>query len=571
MPCRERTRKLDDIIRDETNGLPMTEKYLGRLTLAHSLATIGGSYAMKGDYSSAVAFYCRYMATLRDAIRDEFRLSSEQERKQVWYTEAGNVNDMLSLMTTMSEGNAGLRDSLNAIAYDAELLSKGILLNSSVEFEKLLAAHGDKSLNATYAKTRDIRAAIQALRMKTDAASRERILVLEQQSRALQLQLYKKCSEFADFTNYIAYDWRDVQKRLSSDDVAIEFATIKSEPLNADNTIVALVLTSSMKCPAAVSVCTVAQAQAMENDNGAFSPSNDMLWNKLATHLSGKRRLFFSADGAFNRIGIEYMTLNGKPLSEQMEVFRLSTTKELCYRHSTASHGYAVLFGDINYNDEPTTPESTRQPSADKRGSSRAAGFANLDNTRREIDAVGSILQNWGTAHIMKLSDTDASKRAFLGLSGSRLDILHIATHGAYTERRGASDDEAMSNSILAFSGANLDSTGIVTAAEVASMNLRQCDLVVLSACDTGLGKLGDDGVFGLQRGFKNAGAHTLLMSLKNVYDSSTAELMTSLYRHLASGASKRLALTLAQKELRDKGFTDPKYWATFILLDATE
>ena len=511
------------------------------------------------------------MATLRDAIRDEFRLSSEQERKQVWYTEAGNVNDMLSLMTTMSEGNAGLRDSLNAIAYDAELLSKGILLNSSVEFEKLLAAHGDKSLNATYAKTRDIRAAIQALRMKTDAASRERILVLEQQSRALQLQLYKKCSEFADFTNYIAYDWRDVQKRLSSDDVAIEFATIKSEPLNADNTIVALVLTSSMKCPAAVSVCTVAQAQAMENDNGAFSPSNDMLWNKLATHLSGKRRLFFSADGAFNRIGIEYMTLNGKPLSEQMEVFRLSTTKELCYRHSTASHGYAVLFGDINYNDEPTTPESTRQPSADKRGSSRAAGFANLDNTRREIDAVGSILQNWGTAHIMKLSDTDASKRAFLGLSGSRLDILHIATHGAYTERRGASDDEAMSNSILAFSGANLDSTGIVTAAEVASMNLRQCDLVVLSACDTGLGKLGDDGVFGLQRGFKNAGAHTLLMSLKNVYDSSTAELMTSLYRHLASGASKRLALTLAQKELRDKGFTDPKYWATFILLDATE
>ena len=100
-------------------------------------------------------------------------------------------------------------------------------------------------------------------------------------------------------------------------------------------------------------------------------------------------------------------------------------------------------------------------------------------------------------------------------------------------------------------------------------MNLRSCDLAVLSACETGLGKLGDDGVYGLQRGFKNAGVHTLLMSLKNVYDSTTADLMISFYRHLLEGESKREALVKAQRELRDKGYTDTKYWATFILLDA--
>ena len=75
--------------------------------------------------------------------------------------------------------------------------------------------------------------------------------------------------------------------------------------------------------------------------------------------------------------------------------------------------------------------------------------------------------------------------------------------------------------------------------------------------------------MFGLQRGFKNAGVHTLLMSLKNVYDESTAELMISFYKHLMDGATKREALVKAQQDIREKGFNDPKYWATFILLDA--
>lgn len=166
--------------------------------------------------------------------------------------------------------------------------------------------------------------------------------------------------------------------------------------------------------------------------------------------------------------------------------------------------------------------------------------------------------------------DREASKKAFLRLSDTKINILHVATHGAYiTDEKNTSDTEAMSYSLLAFAGANLDSTGVVTAAEVAKMNLRECDLVALSACETGLGKMGADGVIGLQRGFKNAGVHTLLMSLKNVYDNSTAELMICFYRNLMAGESKRKALIKAQQELRSKGYTEAKHWATFILLDA--
>ena len=156
-----------------------------------------------------------------------------------------------------------------------------------------------------------------------------------------------------------------------------------------------------------------------------------------------------------------------------------------------------------------------------------------------------------------------------MSLSDSKVNILHIATHGMYRDEKKSTDAESMQNSLLAFAGANLDDNSLVTAADISTMNLRQCDLAVLSACETGLGKLGGDGVFGLQRGFKNAGVHTLLMSLKKVYDDSTADLMINFYQHLMSGASKREALVKAQRNIREKGFNDPKYWATFILLYA--
>jgi CHAT domain-containing protein len=113
---------------------------------------------------------------------------------------------------------------------------------------------------------------------------------------------------------------------------------------------------------------------------------------------------------------------------------------------------------------------------------------------------------------------------------------------------------------------------GILTAKEIADVDLRGLDLVVLSACQTGLGDISQgEGVFGLQRGFKKAGAKTILMSLWKVNDDATQILMTQFYKNWLSGQSKRQALLSAQKHLRevDGGiYNEPKYWAAFILLD---
>jgi Uncharacterized protein conserved in bacteria len=226
----------------------------------------------------------------------------------------------------------------------------------------------------------------------------------------------------------------------------------------------------------------------------------------------------------------------------------------------------AALFGDINYNEKVTMTKETKQALFAMRSSE---GLANLDYTRHEINEIESLMKEKGLKLVKKFRDTEASKQAFMELNGSQVNIMHIATHGMYKDEKKSTETESMKNSKLAFANAAMDESNYVTAADIASMNLRQCDLAVLSACETGLGKLGGDGVFGLQRGFKNAGVHSLLMSLKNVYDDPTADLMISFYRHLMNGSTKREALVKAQQDIRNKGFKDPKYWATFILLDA--
>ena len=100
-------------------------------------------------------------------------------------------------------------------------------------------------------------------------------------------------------------------------------------------------------------------------------------------------------------------------------------------------------------------------------------------------------------------------------------------------------------------------------------MNLGHVDMVVMSACESGLGETSGEGVFGLQRGFKLAGANTLLMSLWKVDDKATQLLMTAFYKNYLSGKPKRESLRLAQQSLRNNpDYSDPEYWAAFILLD---
>ena len=159
--------------------------------------------------------------------------------------------------------------------------------------------------------------------------------------------------------------------------------------------------------------------------------------------------------------------------------------------------------------------------------------------------------------------------------------ILHFSTHGFYDST--GNDATAMDNCGLFLSGASyaLDNgeapeghkDGILLAREIAEMNMHSASLVVLSACQTGLGNVTADGVFGLQRGFKLAGANSIIMSLWTVDDNATCKLMTEFYANwINKDMTKYNALEAAKRTVRNtKGWDDPKYWAAFIMLDGLD
>ena len=167
--------------------------------------------------------------------------------------------------------------------------------------------------------------------------------------------------------------------------------------------------------------------------------------------------------------------------------------------------------------------------------------------------------------------------------------VLHIATHGFYLKdvesedklflgfERNAIKENSMLRSGIILAGAgpatedstNLDSEndGIMTAEEASFLNLSNTDLVVLSACQTGLGdEMGTEGVAGLQRSFTIAGAKNMIMSLWPVDDAATGFLMTEFYKNYALKQDTESAFKVAQAEVRKK-YPQPFYWAAFVLL----
>lgn len=566
-------KNLDKIIKQEKNDLQMTKTYLGKLMYARSLGTIAGCYYLKEDYDNSIYYYKQHMVAIREALKSEFSMQNEFERATTWNDEKDNIQDMKEILVTLPVGKELLMDTITAIVYDAALLSKGILLNSSIEFDKMIAQNANENIKAIYKQLKSNNVEIERLRHTAQNKNElNKILQLSEQNHVLQMQLYKGCPEIADFTDYLSYNWKDVQKALSENDIAIEFLAIDFGPLDENNYMAALVLTKDMKTPLAVPICSLEEVKVMNSYEKLYDLESNLVWGQIGKLLNGKKRVFFSADSGFNHIAIENLKYDGKPFSEQYQVYRLSSTKELCYHHNTIQIENVTLFGDINYN-EKAIVISTNNSVTDI---NNQLLFDNLDNTKREISEIQSILKQNNINNTNKLIDIYASQSAFLNLNDTPVNLIHIATHGMYNATYRSTDKESMQNSLLVFAGANLfpdTHDGIVSAEDIAKMNLHQCDMVVLSACDTGLGKLGDDGVFGLQRGFKNAGARSILMSLWEVDDNATCLLMTEFYKHwIGNDMSKHDALEEAKKTVRshiEKGWDNPKYWAAFILLDA--
>lgn len=265
----------------------------------------------------------------------------------------------------------------------------------------------------------------------------------------------------------------------------------------------------------------------------------------------------------------------------------------------------AYLYGGLDYNsiaEQPKYKEAIpyRLSRSAVEALTHRGGFDLLMGSMQEVELIKSIMSKHKIECVI-LSGSAGTEESIKNLSGSHLCILHLSTHGMYVSEEYESvrtnnnyrfiiSDEApnvaeeeisLSRSFLVMSGGNAlihrdsipdeNEDGILTALEISHLDFTNLDLVVLSACETALGIIDSEGVYGLQRGFKKAGANTILMSLDKVDDEATRILMVEFYRNLMAGKSKHQSFKEAQKQLRqvENGkYDDPKFWASFIMLD---
>lgn len=403
--------------------------------------------------------------------------------------------------------------------------------------------------------------------------------------------------------------WTQIRDRLQPSEAAIEF-------IIAEKNIMALVVKPGCETPTPVTLTNIDTLKAAILSLNTKSPAATarklynnpsinlygMLWQPLEKELKGVSKVYYATQGMLYSIAFAAIsTPDGKYLSDRYNLCPLTSTAEIVKEQKEQLPQSVVAMGNIYYTDKQRQQVAAGDINGARGGeedgsiddfSDRGAKryhFKYLPFTKKEIEDLSSIIKN---RQLTLEEGTEATEQNLRNLLDKKPDVIHLATHGFFIAK---SDEarkvpffqhysQAIENSMqragIALAGAEDTWTGvqqpdeandgILTANEVAQMDLNGTQLVTLSACETALGDYSFEGVFGLPRGFKQAGVKSLLVSLWSVNDKSTSLLMSSFYRYWMQGETKQQAFKHAVNDVR-KDYPEPFYWAPFVLLDATE
>ena len=351
------------------------------------------------------------------------------------------------------------------------------------------------------------------------------------------------------------------------------------------------------------------------------------IWDNLLGDTPSKTNIYFSPEGIFHLLGIEYLCFD-RP---DCKIFRLSSTRRLCEDRGTASKPSLLLLGGLNYNDDSAViqhPDTLPDRSAseilgrDMLPPVVGQGYTYLNGSLAEVNKIRTLI----SPNSCQLYQYSKGTEDIVKQDMQKYNMIHISTHGFCFDyqivpstlylKDNVSEDLSLSRCGIILSGANRTAKqdannkyvedGILTARELCNLNLTHVELAVLSACQTGLGRITADGIAGLPRGLKKAGANAILVSLWDVNDHATQLLMTQFYRNLLKGKNKIESLHDAQTYVRNyeievetgvgkqqwksrvrqeidktkeksaspqttkiKKYQDPYYWAAFFLIDA--
>lgn len=352
------------------------------------------------------------------------------------------------------------------------------------------------------------------------------------------------------------------------------------------------ITTKESQVPKFLKLCRVEQIDEILRNSKLYDAKNlvfySEIWKRIERYISKKKKILISPTLNLNKVNFGAISCGAKRLGDVYQLASISTLNSLFQRDCVkdSAKKSIALFGGIDYDASISVHKKNVQDSLKTKLD--RSGFDYLPETLNEVTDISDLLA--GVMNTTVFSGQKATESQFKLLSRHSPSVIHISTHGFYLKGKGlkapffknlslsSKITYKMSKCGLLFSGANnawngiyaqdVEEDCILTAAEVEKMDLSDTELVVLSACDTGLGDCESiDGVYGLSRAFIIAGAHTIVMTLWKVNDLVTKEFMYEFYGQIKEELEYHEAFRIAQKKLRLK-YQDPLLWAPFVIID---
>lgn len=411
--------------------------------------------------------------------------------------------------------------------------------------------------------------------------------------------------------------WKNLRKSLGKSDCAIEFVQYFGK--NDEKRMGCLVLKNNSKKPLFIDMFstdsllrlpltnlhTIGSAIATSVSTVKDTLYNDerlpeLIWSKsLMTAIGDAQKVYFAPDGLLHQIAIEYLMPDTTKIC-----YRLTSTRNLTKKRTPPKMESALLCGGIEYGAKFMPSNRDNDVVAYRFLAPLTTTIKDLPGARKEVDSIYAFRNNPQDTLLVGEAATD---EALLRTMKRHYDVIHLSTHGYFGGRIGIYNDikpllgdESMSKSGLLFAGsANTltDKTfdenlfdGVLSATELSKLDFSKAELIVLSACQTGLGHLTDDGVYGIQRGLKLAGANAMILTLWSVNDYSSSVLLRYFYQELEKQPVKDIhaaffkarqqlvkeektyfkfdesELTIKKETLR---FNTPSHVNPFIIIDA--
>ena len=476
-------------------------------------------------------------------------------------------------------------EKLVELCFENEVFNRGLLMRTDALLRNTLINSSDTTLLNDYEQYIAFKQELIARDEVVGPGNFARRMYLKQKTSELEKELSVKCSEFAR-SNYSDIRVADIKSSLSREESLITYVEMPGKHgsslgaflLNKKEGLLFLPMCSSEELSSLAEIART-NTPGLCVDNKAYH----YLFEKLASKIDSKGNVVYSPAGIVHRIPLMALYIddnttigdkyNLRALANPIDLYKKGTKKEFEIEQMKVA-----LWGGIDYGNVDLESDNEIKTRAILRGDN----LTYLPGSLNEVDNISRMLK--GKVGLVTPHTGNSATESSFKREASNANIIHVSTHGFFNEDKEHEHSSAMHNSGLFFANANAAwkddykpqsfqtgyEDGILRADEIETQNLASCELVVLSACETGLGEIkGDEGVYGLQRAFKLAGANNILMSLWSVPDAATEELMKRFYEFLLSEKDIDRAFYSAQKSMKDS--KNPIYgvrdWGGFVLL----